>query len=91
MCRCAGTLVPPESGLDIVGCEKHRAWAKAVANPYHLFDAPMMKTFINSYNSAPDFNQAVMDKILGRSPFKGQSPVDPFCGNEYIRWMNEEE
>lgn len=63
----------------------------SVANPYHLFDAPMMKTFINSYNSAPDFNQAVMDKILGRSPFKGQSPVDPFCGNEYIRWMNEEE
>lgn len=63
----------------------------SVANPYHLFDAPMVKTYINSYNSAPAFNRAVMEKIMGRSEFKGVSPVDPFCGNEYIRWMNEEE
>lgn len=61
----------------------------SVANPYHLFDAPMIKTYINSYNSAPAFNQAVMEKIMGRSEFKGKSPVDPFCGNEYIRWMSE--
>ncbi len=63
----------------------------SVANPYHLFDAPMVKTYINAYSSAPAFNKAVMDKIMGRSPFKGQSPVDPFCGNEYIRWMSSED
>lgn len=61
----------------------------STANPYHLFDAPMVKTYINSYNSDPVFNRAVMDKIMGRSAFKGVSPVDPFCGNKYIRWMSE--
>ena len=25
---------------------------------------------------------AVMEKITGRSPFKGINPVDPFCGRE---------
>jgi len=60
----------------------------SVANPYHLFDAPMVKTYINSYNSGSAFNRAVMEKIMGRSKFKGKSPVDPFCGNKYIRWMS---
>lgn len=61
----------------------------SVANPYHLFDAPMVKTYINSYNSGSVFNRAVMEKLMGRSEFKGKSPVDPYCGNEYIRWMSE--
>lgn len=63
----------------------------SVANPYHLFDAPMVKTYINSYNSSSVFNRAVMEKLMGRSKFKGKSPVDPFCGNEYIRWMSEQD
>lgn len=63
----------------------------SVANPYHLFDAPMVKTYINAYNANPIFNQAVMDKLMGRSPFKGKSPVDPFCGNPFIRWMSEDD
>lgn len=57
----------------------------STANPYHLFDAPMAKTFINSYNCNPVQNQAVMDKIMGRSEFKGSSPVDAFCGKEYLK------
>lgn len=57
----------------------------STANPYHLFDAPMAKTFINSYDSNPGSNAAVMDKIMGRSEFKGISPVDPFCGRDYLR------
>lgn len=52
--------------------------------PYHLFDAPMMETYINAYNDAPVFKEAIMDKIMGRSTFKGVSPVDPFCGKDYI-------
>lgn len=49
-------------------------------NPYHLLDVPRIKTFINAYNSNDHVLQAVMDKLTGRSEFKGKSPVDAFCG-----------
>lgn len=58
----------------------------STANPYHLYDAPMAKTFINSYNNNAIMNAAVMDKIMGRSEFLGKSPVDPFCGKEYLKF-----
>lgn len=58
----------------------------STANPYHLYDAPMAKTFINSYNNNPIMNEAVMDKVMGRTPFNGKSPVDPFCGKEYLKF-----
>lgn len=57
----------------------------STANPYHLYDAPMAKTLVNSYNNNPTQNAAVMDKIMGRSAFFGKSPVDPFCGKEYLK------
>lgn len=50
------------------------------ANPYHLQDVPRIRTFINAYTSSEFVVEAVVDKILGRSRFKGTSPVDPFCG-----------
>lgn len=56
----------------------------STACPYHLFDAPMIETYINSYSSESIFNEAVMEKIMGRSEFKGISPCDPFCGKDYI-------
>lgn len=56
----------------------------STAYPYHLFDAPMIGTYINSYSGKPDFCRAVMDKITGKSPYYGVSPVDPFCGKEYL-------
>lgn len=49
-------------------------------NPYHLLDVPRIKTFINAYNSNDHVLEAVMDKLTGRSEFKGNSPVDAFCG-----------
>jgi beta-N-acetylhexosaminidase len=52
----------------------------SVANPYHLQDVPMVKTYINAYSSNEFVVKAVMDKITGKSDFKGQSPVDAFCG-----------
>ena len=52
----------------------------SVGNPYHLLDAPMVKTFINGYCNSEYVIQAVIDKLLGRSEFKGVSPIDPFCG-----------
>ena len=54
--------------------------------PYHLFDAPMIDTFINAYSNEPQYKNAVMDKIMGRSAFKGVSPVDPYCGKDYLKY-----
>ena len=52
----------------------------SVENPYHLIDVPRVKTFINCYNSNDNVLTALVDKLVGRSDFKGQSPVDAFCG-----------
>ena len=52
----------------------------SIENPYHLIDIPRVKTFINTYNSSDNVLDAVVEKLLGRSTFKGQSPVDAFCG-----------
>ena len=32
-----------------------------------------------------EFVDATLEKITGKSPFKGKSPVDPFCGSKYMR------
>ena len=56
----------------------------STAYPYHLFDAPMIETYINAYSGEADFRNAVMEKIMGRSEFVGVSPVDPLCGKDYI-------
>lgn len=56
----------------------------STAYPYHLFDAPMIETYINAYSSDGIFCEAVMEKIMGRSEFHGVSPCDPFCGKDYI-------
>jgi beta-N-acetylhexosaminidase len=52
------------------------------ANPYHLLDVPRIRTFINAYKFKEVNVSAVIDKLLGRSEFKGKTPIDPFCG----RW-----
>ena len=57
----------------------------STAYPYHLFDAPMLKTYINAYAGTEDFREAVMDKLLCRSAFTGVSPIDPFCGREELK------
>jgi beta-N-acetylhexosaminidase len=52
----------------------------SVGNPYHLLDAPRVRTYINAYHSTDVVLQALVDKLVGRSEFKGKSPVDAFCG-----------
>ncbi len=54
----------------------------SVENPYHLLDVPRIRTFINTYSSQDEVLEALLDKLMGRSEFKGISPVDAFCG----RW-----
>ena len=51
----------------------------SIANPYHLMDAPMIRTFINAYTPNEEVIDQVVEKIMGRSEFKGVNPVDPFC------------
>jgi beta-N-acetylhexosaminidase len=52
----------------------------SVENPYHLLDAPRVRTYINTYCSTDVVLDALVDKLMGRSAFKGINPVDPFCG-----------
>lgn len=49
------------------------------ANPYHLQDVPRVKTYINAYSCHRPMIEAALDKIMGKSEFKGISPVDAFC------------
>ena len=52
----------------------------SIANPYHLQDVPMISTYINAY-TANEFNPKVLvEKITGKSEFKGKAPNDPYCG-----------
>lgn len=51
----------------------------SLANPYHLLDVPMIKTFVNAYSASEYVVDAVVEKITGESEFKGVNPVDPFC------------
>lgn len=52
----------------------------SLGDPYHFVDMPMIRTFINCYNNSDATVHCLMDKLTGRSPFRGVSPVDPFCG-----------
>lgn len=52
----------------------------SVENPYHLMDVPRVRTFINTYCSDNTVLDALIEKLMGRSPFVGTSPVDAFCG-----------
>lgn len=52
----------------------------SVGNPYHLLDVPMIKTYINGYCHSPYVIESIMEKLMGRSEFKGVNPIDPFCG-----------
>jgi beta-N-acetylhexosaminidase len=48
--------------------------------PYYLYDAPRMPCVVNAYATMDTMQRATLDCLLGRTPFEGKSPVDPFCG-----------
>ena len=50
------------------------------SNPYHLQDVPRIKTYINAYTATKGTVEAVIEKLMGESQFKGISPVDAYCG-----------
>ena len=58
----------------------------SLANPYHLVDVPMIKTYINCYSNNQETLDALVEKLMGRDSFRGNSPVDPFCGKEWLTY-----
>ena len=56
------------------------------ANPYHLIDVPMIKTYINCYSNNEYVMESVIEKIFGMSEFLGINPIDPFCGREDTKY-----
>lgn len=58
----------------------------SVANPYHLFDVPMLQTYINCYSNNQYVLEELVKKICGASEFKGKNPVDPFCGRKELKY-----
>lgn len=55
-------------------------------NPYHLQDIPAVKVYVNAYTPTKVNLEVALDKLFGKSPFKGVSPIDAFCGLEDTRY-----
>ena len=46
-----------------------------------LADVPMLRTFINTYDSNDDTMDALVDALLeGPEAFRGSDPIDAYCG-----------
>jgi beta-N-acetylhexosaminidase len=54
--------------------------------PYYLYDAPRVPTYINAFATMETMQTAVLECLLGRSPWNMRSPHDPFCGLEDARF-----
>ena len=53
----------------------------SVNKPTMLADAPMLRTYINTYDSNDDTMDALVDALLtGPEAFKGTDPIDSYCG-----------
>ena len=60
-------------------------------NPYHLYDLPMVDTVINAYCNYDHFIEMAIKKVTGESSFKGLSPVNPFCENNLLEELKNED
>ena len=53
----------------------------SVNKPTMLADAPMLRTYINTYDSSEHTLDALVDALLtGPEAFKGTDPIDAYCG-----------
>ena len=53
----------------------------SVNKPTMLADVPMLRTYINTYDSNDDTMDALVDALVtGPEAFKGVDPIDSFCG-----------
>ena len=54
--------------------------------PYYLYDAPRLPCVVNAYATMDTMQTATVDCLMGRAPFQGKNPVDPFCGQPDARF-----
>ncbi|WP_039996430.1 glycoside hydrolase family 3 protein [Sphingomonas sanxanigenens] len=54
--------------------------------PYYLYDAPQMMTCVNAYSAIEPVQRETVKRMVGEASFTGVSPIDPFCGQEQLRW-----
>jgi beta-N-acetylhexosaminidase len=53
----------------------------SVNKPTMLADCPMLRTYINAYDSNDDTMDALVEALLtGPEAFKGTDPIDSYCG-----------
>ena len=53
----------------------------SVSKPTMLADCPMLRTYINAYDSNDDTMDALVEALLnGPEAFKGTDPIDSYCG-----------
>lgn len=52
----------------------------------HLYDLPMMKTYINAYAPTRECIKATIEKIVGKSEFKGKYNENVWCNRQDTRW-----
>ncbi len=52
----------------------------SLRSPFVLVDVPHVKTYINTYDGNDVTIDLLVEKLVGRSEFKGTDPVDAFCG-----------
>ena len=53
----------------------------SVNKPTMLADTPMLRTYINTYDSNDDTMDALVDALVtGPEAFKGTDPIDSYCG-----------
>jgi len=53
----------------------------SVNKPTMLADAPMLRTYINTYDANEDTLDALVDALMtGKEAFKGTDPIDSYCG-----------
>lgn len=54
--------------------------------PYYLYDAPRLPCVVNAYATMDSMQRATVECLIGRAPFQGTNPVDPFCGQPDARY-----
>ena len=53
----------------------------SVNKPTMLADAPMLRTYINTYDSSEHTLDALVEALMiGKEAFKGSDPIDAYCG-----------
>ena len=53
----------------------------SVNKPTMLADAPMLRTYINTYDSSDHTLDALVEALMeGKEAFKGTDPIDSYCG-----------